>query len=153
MQQKLCLWLCLAVLLGALCLGNPFLRDASAPAPKDASSLSPVATPVAAPAGANAVPHASPAGGMMVALDGRARADNGARRGLATPAMAVQPGSAVDAVSTTCPDAALAELVVATSRTRRGEIVWHLQDGRRVKRNARSAPGQPLVVALDDDDR
>lgn len=152
MQQTLCLWLCLLVLFGALCAGNPFL-DA-----KDAAARP------ALPGGSGdegLVVGLAPPGGRVHALQAGAPAEGrGAVRALADAAaapavlpVALHASGPVDASSQSCPDAALRPLVVATERGPRGETVWVLGDGRRYVRNHRAGAGQPLLLLVADDVR
>jgi hypothetical protein len=152
MQQKLCLWLCVAVLLGALCAGNPFLggRDGATPL---------VTAPARAPARAPLPAAATPVRDAL-----RSSLDGGARKALGTHASAAprggeraQPVNAVVPVALAasvpadaaarCPDAALAPLVQSVELDARGEpAVWVLRDGRRLVRNPRNGDGEPLLV-------
>ncbi len=149
MQQKLCLWLAVAVLLAALAVGNPFRgtwKDGAAAAPRQG----------AAPPASEAPPATGRlAGGVAPAADG---GDLAARAGL--PAVAVrsthrQP-EAVNAValraiapaangSLECPDPELRAHVRDVEWVG-SEPVWVLHDGRRVKKNRKVGPGEPLVV-------
>lgn len=164
MQQKLCLWLCPLVLLGALCVGNPFLPSKDAPV--GASSPGPQSS--AAPAGVGSKADKVPPGGRDLALQVQGREGagtvNALRQPVAAPAflpVALHAG-AVDAsnpsravpnpAEVVCPDALLRPLVVAVERGAAGETVWVLGDGRRFVRNPRRGAGQPLLVRQADGD-
>jgi hypothetical protein len=169
MQQKLCLWLVLVVLLGALALGNPFLPCGSATPAADGSSsadtssadTSSVGSAAAPPARAAAnVPPVAPAPAVgEVQLAGALSS----RREFGVPAFAVAPtrraaavalraDPTVDAASRTslppCPDPELAPLVVAVEELEAGPV-WVLRDGRRFARNP-VAGALPLLVPFGD---
>lgn len=116
MQPKLCLCLAGAVVIGALCTGNPFLPDA--PRARAGGAPPPTALPATA---VDAVRER----GAALAADGRP-----------LPA---------------CPDAQLDALVCAVEFLG-DEPVWTLHDGRRIVRNPRPGPGEPLVVDWTPDD-
>lgn len=154
MQQNLCLWLCVVVLFGALCTGNPFL-------PSSDAQVGPTlpAGDGAAGDGGSGAPAVVPPGGRAYALEvGSSRAAGGAVKALAgasaVPAampVALRTSGPAEASSHLCPDHELRPLVVATERGTRGETVWVLGDGRRFVRNPRPAAGQPVLVPLVDD--
>ncbi|MCU0867731.1 MAG: hypothetical protein MUC36_28435 [Planctomycetes bacterium] len=171
MQQKLCLWLVLVVLLGALALGNPFLPcGASTPAAEGSSSAAGSA-PIGAGA-AVAIPAAPPARAVETAppvapapsFAGAQLAGAGSsRREFGVPALAVAPArraavvalraeSAIDAAALPslppCPDPELAPLVVAVEELEAGPV-WVLRDGRRFARNP-VAGALPLLVPFGD---
>jgi hypothetical protein len=170
MQQKLCLWLALAVLFGALCLGNPFLSRSGAAVPLSVPSSAPIAAPAKDPAGERlAASPARIAGGeaapAALALDARVRTalaiggfetPNPVEAGrAAVPAtLASQKGAGLgadpaagEARPVACPDLQLAPLVQRTERSTEG-TVWVLRDGRRFVRNPRGLVPM-LVLATD----
>lgn len=152
MQQKLCLWLCVAVLVGALSTGNPFLP--ATPAATTGVAAPAVALAVDPPAAIEVAPAPGP---VVLALNARPAGEpRSARKGLlqGTAAPAVVPAAlrapvATDASGTLCPDVSLRELVTATDRTADGSTIWVLRDGRRLVRNPDPA-GRPLLVPVAD---
>ena len=171
MQQKLCLWLVLVVLFGALCLGNPFLPCGAA-APAGSPGASPAAVPAASPTepstmqAQTAPPAATPAIDVQLAAAGGA-ASAGARgrelaaESMAAKALAVVPASArrspsvalraepsAEPLLPACPDADLADQVIAVEQVG-DEPVWVLRDGRRLVRNP-IVGGRPLLVPFGD---
>ncbi len=139
MQPKLCLWLCLLVLVGALCAGNPFLavRERGA---------APLATD------ATAAPRARSVPASRRVLDGAARkALRTSSPGRALPIDAVVPAAlaaTLPAVIRPCPEPTLAPLVERVELDERGTpVVWVLRDGRRFVRNPRAGAGQPVLVS------
>jgi hypothetical protein len=145
MQQKLCLWTCVVVLVGALCAGNPFLcgRD-TAMAPLSAEPPTPAAPAVDA---ARTRPDAGSA--LRTGTEGTARKALGQARPL-DAFVPVSLAANVPADPSACPDPALAPLVESTERAALGETVWVLRDGRRLVRNPQRGAGHPLLIALQD---
>lgn len=138
MQQKLCLWLAVAVLFGALLAGNPFLVE------RVALRARPVVPARDVPAD---VMRRTP--GTELRGDARGSGGNGFE---ATPALAVAlsaPAPADASVAPLCPDLALRPLVVDVVRDANGEPVWVLRDGSRRMRNPKRGAGQPLLVAVE----
>jgi hypothetical protein len=149
MQQKLCLWLAVAVLLAALVVGNPFhdpLRHGADAAPRP-----------------GAAPPASEARGATGRLVGGMAPDGDDPEFAARPELLVRAGlsahrqpEAVNAValrtvappttgSLECPDPELRARVRDVEFVG-SETVWVLDDGRRVVKNRKVGPGEPLVV-------
>ncbi len=169
MQQKLCLWLAVAVLFGALVAGNPFLAGSSVRLERRDAPLAPgqpVRAPligeplIGKPVGQPAV--GDPAIGDPAIGEVTPVADPGAAGSLrfeATPALAVAlnaPSSgklasgklapAEASADPLCPDRALRPLVVGVERNERGEPVWVLRDGSRCMRNPKRGAEQPLLI-------
>lgn len=171
MQSKLCLVLALVVLLGALAFGNPFRGDG--PAVSLRSGAGDVSgAPNASPASERAVVNASlaanlpakraagledaampgaqvaslPSGPVPAVQRGDLRSEFGAKRSKRPPAVAVEPKEA--AAAEVCPDAALQPLVVRVRKGSDGQPIWVLRDGRQVRRNPKTGPGEPLVVPV-----
>jgi hypothetical protein len=129
MQSKLCLVLALAVLVGALAGGNPFLSHGT-----DVSLR-------VEPSPAVDVPQA-PLVARTASFDRRAGA-------VAVPA--VDGGRvqvALSVVPPPCPEPSLRSRVVAVRHDAKGQPIWVLDDGRLVRANPSPRPGQPKVVAV-----
>lgn len=141
MQQKLCLWLVVAVLFGALAAGNPWLADGVADAEQRRGAPAPRA-------GGGRISPALDAGPLDAAGTAAWRR--------AEPAFqpgppAVQPvalrASAPDALAP-FPDASRRPMVRALEFDADGGPVWVLHDGRRYMPNPRVGDGEPAVVEL-----
>lgn len=169
MQSKLCLVLALVVLLGALAFGNPFRGDgpavslragggAAAPALERADAEPAVEVSLAAnlPAKRAAEPvDAAMPGAQLASLPampvpavqrGDLRSELAGKRSKRQPAAAVEPKE--PAVAEACPDASLQPLVVRVRKGADGQPIWVLRDGRQVRRNPKTGPGEPLVVPV-----
>lgn len=149
MQQKLCLWLAVVVLLAALVVGNPFhdpLHDGA-----DAASRRVASPPASDARGASG----RLVGGMAPDGDGpefAARSELLSRAGLsahrqpeAVNAVALRTVAPTAAGSVECPDPEL-RARVRDVEFAGSETVWVLDDGRRVVKNRKVGPGEPLVV-------
>ena len=170
MQSKLCLVLALVVLLGALVFGNPFRGDGPAVSLRaGAGDVS--GAPSASPASERAVVQASlaanlpakraagledaampgaqvaslPSAAVPAVQRGDLRSELAGKRSKRPPAAAVEPK---DAAAEVCPDASLQPLVVRVRKGADGQPIWVLGDGRQVRRNPKTGPGEPLVVPV-----
>lgn len=163
MQHKLCLWLATLLLLGALCVGNPFLSGPACAGPADAASskseravepiLSPIAPPRVQPVAlssrsvapardaARQDPAGSPTQSAPFAEQGQTR------RPFATPALARGLDASSKRPVHACPDPELQDLVVRVDH-RGGKPIWVLRDGRQLWRNDDQRPGEPLLVPV-----
>lgn len=128
MSRTLWLWFAVALLVGALALGNPMRPRRGGSGPVVAA---PAAQPVAPPA-ATSRPAAGP-----IDFAPSPAAVSLVRHG----------GAPVEAAFTPCPDPALAPHVVRTAVGAPHGTVWILGDGRRFVRGA-APTGLPLVELL-----
>lgn len=155
MQQKLCLWLCAAVLLGALGTGNPFL--CASPGSATRGEAPEASSPVRPRVGVEAAPAP---GGVVMALETRPAneglsARKALQQGTAAPAVvpvALRAPVPAEASGLLCPDAALRDLVSHTERSAGGATIWVLRDGRRFWRNP-DAAGHPVLVPCADNEK
>lgn len=177
MQHKLCLWMALVVLFGALCVGNPCLECheptvADAPTRDGAvATSSGVARTDAPPAGSPAQPAVQPAvqpAALMARSGAASRGVELASSSVRRPLLEVgrDVGQATDAalhsaslVAWPCPDPALQDAVVRVELGDggrgvggTGEVVWVLRDGRRLRRNPSLRAGAPLLIDAGVDD-
>lgn len=161
MQQKLCLWMAMVVLFGALCVGNPFLacregQTVASPTEAVPSAVNhgkanhgkampaerePLAIAVAPPRVSLAsdqprIARATDAGVELASLSVRSP---GALLRSSGPSAVGSP------LDLECPDEALRPLVVRTE-LHDGVAVWVLVDGRRLRRHPKPAAGEPLLV-------
>lgn len=132
MQSKLCLVLALAVLVGALAGGNPFLSRG-------------VDVPLRAVPGDEAAAPLPPVLAVTADFRGDAAGPVPASAERRPLPMATFPGFA----AAPCPDASLRALVVRVRPDAAGRPIWVLNDGRQVRANPRPGPGQPAVVLVD----
>lgn len=167
MQQKLCLWLVVAVLFGALAAGNPWLverasgadgdeerrgapapradavRDSDRDADRDSDRVSALAD--AAVTGGPAT-EARPAAGAADRRRAEPAFQPGPRAAPAVQPVALRAG-APDALLP-FPDASRRPLVRALEFDADGGPVWVMHDGRRYVPNPRAGGGEPAVVEL-----
>lgn len=159
MQQKLCLWMAMVVLFGALCVGNPFLacRDGTSPvepttaAAPSTDRIDPAVATRAAPqpserdgAVSARAPKATLASDRVTLANDLARMQRGPAEA-AIELASLTPRQREASAESECPDADLRPLVARTER-HDGVLVWVLHDGRRFRRNPKPAAGEPLLV-------
>lgn len=174
MQQKLCLWMAVVVLFGALCVGNPFLAGregqtvarSTGAAPsmvspgEEANAFArrgdPVTPAEREPASIAAVPpRVSLASDQpRIARATEAGIDRSGGIELASLSAHTPTASRRSARASglgelrpelECPDETLRPFVVRTE-LHDGVVVWVLVDGRRLRRNPKPAAGEPLLV-------
>lgn len=174
MQQKLCLWMAVVVLFGALCVGNPFLAgregqkvasstgaapsavrpseeanafarrgDQATPAEREPASIAAVPPRVSLASEQPRIARATEAGiersGGIELASLSTNSPSAPRRSARASALGeLRP-------ELECPDETLRAFVVRTE-LHDGVVVWLLVDGRRLRRNPKTAAGEPLLV-------
>jgi len=158
MQHKLCLWLAVLLLLGALGVGNPFLSGPACAGPADAASSSaPLVEPSAPP---RVQPVALSSRSASAARDAAMQEPVGrsprfdplveqgrAGRPFATPAVSLAIDASAKRPAPACPDPELQDLVIRVDY-RFGKPIWVLRDGRQLWRNENVRAGEPLLVPV-----